>query len=59
MHTRQQLDTSIQAYADAYKSGNPNLIRLAVAPLQAMLQSLPESWGREQDEVVTPNSDGN
>lgn len=59
MTTRQHLNEAIQAYADAYKSGNPNLIRMAAAPLQAMLQSLPESWGGEQEEVVKPSSDGN
>lgn len=42
--TRQQLDESIQAYADAYKSGNPNLIKLAAAPLSQILHSLPGSW---------------
>ncbi len=43
-YTREHLNVAIQAYADAYKSGNPNLIQMAAGPLQAMLQALPESW---------------
>lgn len=43
-HTRQELDIAIQTYADAFKSGNPNLMRFAAATLQAIVSTLPESW---------------
>ena len=42
--TRTQFDQAIQTYADAYKSGNPNLLKLAAGPLQAILQTMPEQW---------------
>lgn len=49
--TRQQLDTAIQTYADAFKSGNPSLIRFAAAQLGEIIQTLPEKW-----EATTPTS---
>ena len=39
METKQTLATLIDAYADAKKTGNDNLIKMAVGPLQDFLSS--------------------
>lgn len=42
--TRTQLDTAIQTYADAFKSGNPSLLRFAALELGRIIETLPEQW---------------
>lgn len=49
--TRTQLDVAIQTYADAFKSGNPSLVRFAVAELGQIIQTLPERWEVETNEA--------
>lgn len=47
--TRTQLDAAIQTYADAFKSGNPSLLRFAAAQLANIIQTLPEQWDAKTD----------
>lgn len=47
--TRTQLDTAIQTYADAFKSGNHSLLRFAAAELGQIIQTLPEQWEAETE----------
>jgi len=50
MNEKQQLATLIQASLDACKTNNPTLIAMAMQPLNAALQTLPDNWTTKPEE---------
>lgn len=56
MDTKQNLATLIEAYADAKRSGNETLMRLATGPLQEFLSTHDITPVAPPEEAPTKNS---